>query len=479
VTATDSSVANVLGEWVSSFDLERDQARRALVERGKLHILDGVGVALAAAAVGGEYASIVRAHVERYGSAPQAQLIGGASRAAAPLAAFSNGVLIHGCEFDDTSHERIVHTESFVVPTVLAVGELTGSSGPELLAAWAVGTEVALRLARGLEDRHGLWRAGFHNSAVFGCFGAAAATARLLRLDAEATATALALCTSFASGTTAGWGEDTSRNKSLQPGWAARSGIEAALLAAEGYTCPHNTIDAVPGLYSAHAWEEKWSIDPVLEELGRTWILFDGTFKLHAAGAMMQATLDAVLQAVAENDVSPDEVDAVELVISAQYEPMVRRFKEVSYRPRSGYALAFSYPYAAACMILNRRVGPEHQTDTVLADERLRALVERIEYRADTDTSAAPEDQSTSVSIVTGRGTFTATQARHRGYPTDGIADRVLEKFVRNATLALGDEQADALREALVDLETVDIAALATLLVPPRATVAGAVVSAR
>jgi 2-methylcitrate dehydratase PrpD len=398
---------------------------------------------------------------------------------AASLAAFYNGVLIHGSEYDDTSHERIVHTESFVVPTVLAVGELVAASGADLLAAWLVGTEAALRLARAVEDRHGLWRAGFHNSAIFGCFGAAAAAARLLGLSAEATATALALCTSFATGTTAGWGEGTSRNKSLQPGWAARSGIEAALLAADGYTCPHTTIDASPGLFSSHAFEGRWSSAPILEGLGSSWTAFDGTFKLHAAGAMAQATLDALERAVVENDIQPDEVESVDLLVSAQYEPMVRRFKQVSYNPQSGYALAFSYPFSAACMILHRRVGPEHQTEAVIGDPELRALVERIDYEADPDGSAPPEDQPTSISITTARGTFSSTQTRHRGYPTEGIEDRVREKFMRNALFALGEEQTAALLKVLEGLEDSEAAEIADLLAPrvPAASAGAAAVS--
>ena len=109
----------------------------------------------------------------------------------------------------------------------------------------------------------------------------------------------------------------------------------------------------------------------------------------------------------------------------------------------------------------------------MIRDPRLRALVECIEYDADPDGSVAPEDQPTSISITTARGTFSATQTRHRGYPTEGIEDRVREKFARNASFALGADQTAALLKLLEGLEDSEAAEIADLLVP-RVTAASA-----
>jgi len=449
---------------VASFSLADEPRRDELLERASLHVLDAVGVALAASAMEDGIAEPLRRYVGGYGSRGCSQLIGVRDRAAAPLAAFFNGSLVHACEFDDTGYERVVHTEAFAVPAVLAIGEERGSSGLELAEAWCVATEVALRLARACDDRHGLWRSGFHNTAVFGCFGAAAGAAKLLGLEAEQTANALALATSYASGTNAGWGEASGRNKSVQPGWAALAGLHAALLAAEGYDCAHDTLDGPMGLFASHAWRGEWTLSRVTDRLGEDWALLQLTFKLHAAGAMIQSTLDALRRILVDHAVAPEEVERIRVVVPAQYQPMVERWHDASYRPDSPYGIGFSWPCSSACMLLYGRVGPEHQRWDVLRDPRFLALVDRVDFAADADASLPEEEQVAFVSVETPRGTFEAQQARHLGYFGPGTSERVKDKFRVNARLVLDAERVAELEAAILGLEAATAGALARLL---------------
>jgi 2-methylcitrate dehydratase PrpD len=462
-TPVGEPLADQLGRWIRDFSLAEAPLRDELLQRARLHILDGIGVALASSAVpGGIGESLVR-HVSSYGSVPAAQLIGTDERAAPALAALFNGSLMHASEHDDTSYERVLHCEAFAVSAILAVGEQRDSTGLELAEAFCVAAETALRLARACRERHALWLQGFHSTAVFGCFGAAAGAAKLLKLDAEGVANALSLATSFASGTNAGWGEASSRNKTIQPGWAALSGIHAALLAATGYSCAHTTIDGPMGLLAAHTFRGEWSREPILERLGDEWSLFTITFKLHAAGSMIQSTLDALERIVSTHDIQPDEVEAVELVVPAQWAPMVRRYHDESYRPSSPYGLAFSWPCTAACMILHRRVGAEHQSEEFVSDPRLTALADKVVHRADTDTSLPLDDQVSFVTVHTARGVFADEQGRNLGYFGAGIGDRVAKKFAQNALLAVDADRVAALRELLLsfkDVTTRDLAAL-------------------
>lgn len=452
--ASSTPIAQALGEWIVSFSLDDDPRRDELLERARLHILDGIGVALAASSVPDGMARPLRDVVTRYGTGGVARLIGTTARAAPPLAALFNGSLIHSSEHDDTSYERIVHCEAFAIATILAVGESEHSSGLELAEAFCVGCETALRLARGCSERHALWLQGFHSTSVFGCFGCAAAASKLLGLDAIATTNALALATSFTSGTTAGWAEGSGRNKTLQPGWAALSGINAALLAAAGVDCATTTIDGPHGLFEAHAYQGEWSPAPVVRDLGEDWSLMTLTFKIHAAGSMIQSTLDALERLVLEHDVAPEEVEEVDLVVPAQWAPMVRRYHDESYHPDSPYAIAFSWPVTAACMILHRRVGADHQTGAVLRDPTLRALAQKVRYRADTDASLPPEDQPSRVAVRTTRGVFRDEQKRNLGYYGPHLGERVVRKFDANARLALSPERSDELRDRLLAIES-------------------------
>jgi 2-methylcitrate dehydratase PrpD len=446
-------LAEELAEWVAGFSLAESPAREQLLERAKLHVLDALGVALGAASADPAFAGRLLAYVATYQSAPVATIVGSDARAAAPLAAFANGALVHGCEFDDTSHERVVHTEAFAVPPVLAIGEQLDSSGLHVAEAWCVATELALRLAAGCNHPAGLWTAGFHNSAVFGTFGACAGVAKLLRLDAATTADALSLCSSFASGTVAGWGDASGRNKSLQPGWAGLAGTHAALLASTGYSCSHRTLDSEAGLFAAHAPGGAWTRDAVTAGLGSEWKTLDIAFKLHPAGAMMQAALDVTRSLVVENGVLPDEVTGVEVVTPAQYAPVLDRFLAESYRPQSGYALSHSWPGTIACTILHGRLGLEHLAGDLYRSPELLELIDVMSVRAAEDDSLPPDEQLSIVSIETVRGTFSGNRARHLGYPAAESRKSVLEKFAANASLRLPERRVSDLATTVLELE--------------------------
>jgi 2-methylcitrate dehydratase PrpD len=429
VTEADLPLAQELGAWVAGYDLSADPCREAIVDRAKLHFLDAIGVAFGGLTSTDDFGGAMKAIVDTYRSAPEATLIGSTDRAAAPLAAFYNGALIHSVEFDDTFTERTVHTEAVIVPVALAVGEACGASGAEMVQAWAVGTEVMLRLAAGVDATFALNESGFHTTSVFGAYGAAAAAARLMGLDAAETASALALCTSLTSGTNAGWGVGAARNKSIQPGWAAMAGISAAEMARAGVECAWTTIDAHLGLYYSHAWKSTWTRSSVVERLGEAWKLVDGTFKFHVAGVMMQATLDCAAEIAATKAIDSDEVETVRVLVPHQYSILKDRpgFFDPATPPESAYGVTANWPYSIACVLLNGHLGlADLKPETIFA-EPVRQLAGRVEFIFDPDGTRHPMDQETEVAVVTTQGTRVARRGRHSGY--FATFDRLRDKF--------------------------------------------------
>lgn len=467
-TITDeSALADVLAGFAVEFDLGRSAARAELLEKAKLHILDGIGIACAATRAEDGYAEALMRMVRGYGSGAQATVIGFGDRVAAPLAALANGALIHGCEFDDTYYERTVHTEAFAVPATLAVGERRASTGTELIEAWILATELALRLACGCNREENLYDTGFHTSAIFGTFGAAAGAARLLGLGANEFASALALCVSFASGTAAGWDYASGRNKSIQPGWASMSGTMAALAAAEGYTCAHDTLEAENGLYASHAWRNGWSAEGVLGGLGESWKLLDLAFKVYPAGAMIQAAVDCTRELVHEYDIRPDEVQSVEVTVPSQFADVLDGLIDGSYRPASGYTQFSSWPCNVARMILSRRIGLEHLTDAAVREPALLGLADRVICTASDDTRGLAADRPTTVAIVTGRDRFERSRGKHTGHPEHTSREAIVDKFYGNAERALPRERAERIVAIVLELETLaDVRELTTLLAP-------------
>ncbi len=135
------SLAETLASFVVELDLKASASRDALVDKAKMHILDGIGVALAATTAEDHYADGPLQTVGEFESDPTCTIIGSEQRAAAPLAALVNGSLIHGVEFDDAFMERMLHSESFAVPTALAIAEERGLDGWAVLEGSLVTTE--------------------------------------------------------------------------------------------------------------------------------------------------------------------------------------------------------------------------------------------------------------------------------------------------------------------------------------------------
>jgi 2-methylcitrate dehydratase PrpD len=463
----EMALADVLAKFASEFDLDRTAAGDDLLEKAKLHLLDGIGIAFASTQAEDGYAQALMRMVRSYGSSEQATVIGFGDRVATPLAALANGALIHGCEFDDTYYERTVHTEAFAVPATLALAERGGRTGAELAEAWIVATEVGLRLACGCNREENLYDTGFHTSAIFGTFGAAAGAARLLGLEADDFAGALALCVSFASGTAAGWDYASGRNKSIQPGWASMSGTMAALAAAEGYTCAHDTLEADNGLYASHAWRSGWSPEGIVGGLGESWKLLDLAFKVYPAGAMVQAAIDCVRELVYEHDILPDEVQSVEVVVPSQFAGVLEGLIDGSYRPASGYTQFSSWPCNVARMILSRRVGLQHLTDAAVSEPALLSLADRVICTASRDTGGLAADRPTSVAIVTARGRFERSRGKHSGHPEHTSRNTIVAKFHGNAELVVPHERAEQIVAMVLDLEALgDVRELTKLLGP-------------
>ncbi|HWL20243.1 MAG TPA: MmgE/PrpD family protein, partial [Bradyrhizobium sp.] len=162
-------------------------------------------------------------------------------------AAFVNGTAAHGEDFDDTFEGGPVHAGAVIVPAVLAACERLNPDGRMALIGIAVGTEVLCRLS--LVVPKAVHKAGFHPTAVFGAMGAAAGVGTALGLDAIQIVDALGIAGSMAGGIIEYLAEGA-WTKRLHAGWAAQSGIRAALLASQGFVGPRTVFEGVHGLFN-------------------------------------------------------------------------------------------------------------------------------------------------------------------------------------------------------------------------------------
>src|SRR5215831_9189132 len=223
--------------------------------------------------------------------------IGHAHTLSAGSAAFINGTAAHGEDFDDTFEGGPVHAGAVIVPAVLAACERHAPEGASALLGIAVGTEVMCRLSTVVPMA--VHKAGFHPTAIFGAMGAAAGVGAALGLNAKQIVDALGIAGSFASGIIEYLAEGA-WTKRLHAGWAAQSGLRAALLARSGFVGPRTVFEGVHGLFHGFAHTARGDYAAVTGDFGARWVTETLAFKPYPCGTMTHPYIDCARRLAAQ-----------------------------------------------------------------------------------------------------------------------------------------------------------------------------------
>ena len=274
-------------------------------------------------------------------------------------AAFVNGTAAHGEDFDDTFEGGPVHAGAVIVPAVLAACERHNPDGRMALIGIAVGAEVLCRLS--LVVPKAVHKAGFHPTAVFGAMGAAAGVGAALGLNARQIVDALGVAGSMAGGIIEYLAEGA-WTKRLHAGWAAQSGIRAALLARGGFSGPRTVFEGVHGLFHGFAHTTRGDYDALTGDFGTRWVTDTLAFKPYPCGTMAQPYIDCARR-LAARGIKPEDVtdiacEVAEGTVHRLWEPLADK-----QRPRNGYAAKFAVPYLLATGFVHGGVGLSAFTD--------------------------------------------------------------------------------------------------------------------
>ena len=224
-----------LGQFVADLSPNRLPEEAARIAR--MGFIDTIGTMIA-----GRNEDSVRIMTETLapGDGP-ATLTFGDRHAPAPEAAWINGTAAHALDYDDVALRG--HPSTVLVPAILAEAEHLGSSGADMITAYVAGYETWAELFR--RDTGLLHQKGWHPTGLYGAVGAAAACAKLRKLDAEKSAIAIALGASQSAGLMSNFGTMT---KPFHAGKAAHAGIMAARLARGRLYRQHRRAGASAGL---------------------------------------------------------------------------------------------------------------------------------------------------------------------------------------------------------------------------------------
>ena len=307
-------------------------------------ILDTVGVTLA-----GSREPCVRI-LERVGTTATADgpcLLFGTNRRATPLdAGLINGTAAHALDFDCSSSTLAGHPAIYLLPPLFALAEQDGANGDDFIAAFVAGLETQARIARGAHPDH-FWRGWFPSSTI-GVFGTAAAAAHLLGLPARQIAQALGIASMFASGIMVNAGTMT---KPLSAGHCARSGLLAALLAADGFTGAVDAIEDRRGFLAVYNGGNNYDVDAILAGWADPLDILDPgvVIKQYPCCGILHSSIDVLHDLVKEHQIGAGDVERIDALLHPDRLGHVNRpIRTTAPRPNSALISAWRVPCSRA-----------------------------------------------------------------------------------------------------------------------------------
>jgi 2-methylcitrate dehydratase PrpD len=366
--ARQESIGDAAAAFIAATPARKHSAE--VLDAAKMCLVDWVGVALGA---GNEPAArAVRRVAEKWDTGGRAHILLGPAVAPA-AAALVNGTMGHCMDYDDTHLDGAGHISSPTWSATLALAEHYGKSEREALAAFIAGFEISARLGAGGYGRK-LQHVGFHPSAIFGRYAAAASACALLGLDAKRSAHALGVAGTTAGGLNASFG---TMSKPFHLGKAAMDGILAADLAAEGFEAATHLLDADTGLSATLVQDGSVKIDP--EPFSDGLALLRNAYKPYACCKATHACVDA--GRALSGQVEAEAIRRVVLGAS----PMTLR---VASRPDPQTPLEgkFSVAYCTALALCGYPAVEGDFSEARLRDPAVRALVGKSELAVQPDT---------------------------------------------------------------------------------------------
>ncbi len=442
-------LTQALGQFVA--DLSPNRIPEAAMRVAQLGFIDCVGTMIA-----GRNEEAVRIMKSVLAPPPgPSSLTFGAERGPAPEAAWINGTAAHALDYDDVGLRG--HPSTVLVPAILAEAEALGASGADMLTAYVAGYETWAELFR--RDSGLLHKKGWHPTGLYGAVGAAAACAKLRRLDAKRAAMAIALGASQSGGLMANFGTMT---KPFHAGRAAHAGIMAARLAEAGFTASTDALEHPQGFL--HAISPDGTEDRASSpEVGERWaLLTEGLgIKKYPTCYCTHRAIDCALDLIAAHPVKPDQVKQVNVGISDYFATVLR-----NHAPETGLAGKFSIEFAMASAIIAKRVGLRELTDEFVQRPDVQALMRRVvttttnEYDPDLP-GAAPAD-TVSVELASGEVLEGAPVARATGHASRPLSEaQIYDKFADCLDAGRSDIPTETLFARLKALGGIEARALA------------------
>lgn len=454
VKDSKSSVPYALQVGQVAEAMEFSDLPQEVVECSKTFILDLLGCIIGAKNVGSSLA-MTRA-VLGLGGHPQSTIIGYNARTSAPWAAFVNGTTGHAFDMDDDHREGTLHSSVVVFPAVLALAEQVGASGKELINAFALGSELMIRLGESFLGQ--TYYQGFHTTGTTGVFGSALGAGKILGLDAKQLATAQGISGSQAAGLLE-FGFDGSWTKRFQAGHAAKGGVISALLAREGFTGPATIYEGKYGFVRAYSHKDQYDTNKIIDNFGSKWELLENSIKPHACCRFACPFADAGLEIVSKYDFNPEDIEDVLVkcnnwMITALTVPVERKFV-----PLTVVDAQFSLPYVTAVSLVKKRASVPEFTDAAIKDPVVLETARKVRWELDPEAEKVYPKKYPSTVIVTlkdGRKLTSYIEYPKGDAENPVTREELLSKFKLLASNNISEKRIEKIINKVANLENVE-----------------------
>ena len=441
-----------LADWAANLTYE-DLSPEA-IQCAKLYLYDSFGCALGGSCQ--HDVEIFLAHAKRMGGAPTCTVFGSGFKTDPVTAAMLNALCIRAMDYNDIYWKADPSHPSDIIPAALSICDMNGLSGKDLILGTCIGHEIEMRLAEFGDP--GVREYGWHHATIT-CIAAPIVAGRMLGLSPEQIQQAIGISASPSmclGAVTAG--KLTNMKNTVDP-MATRGGVEAALLAAGGYSGPEHVIDGKEGL--VHCFEKfggSFHLDMLTDNLPHCpkchWKILDCGMKSFPIEALSHAPLTAMMKIVKAHDLDPDQITEIKVEVIARAADILG--DPAKYRPTSKETADHSLPYSLAVGLVDGMVTPLQFEQARIDDQSLHAVMDKIKVVPNDEfESLFPKFQPSQVTITLTDGTSHVERVDvPKGDPRDPMTeDEIAVKFNALGTGVVGEAACHSLRNLIMNIE--------------------------
>ncbi|QEL27354.1 MmgE/PrpD family protein (plasmid) [Bosea sp. F3-2] len=409
-------------------------------------ILDTIGCCIGGAST--PWSRVSTQFVLDEGGSAEATVICEGQKVPADYAMMANGALAHSLDFDDVHHSSALHIAGVIAPAAIATAEKLGSTGKDIITAFAAGFDVQHRIGMAL-DPVAHYAQGFHPTCTTGPFGSAVTVGKLYGLDHGKMVNALGIAGSTSSGLEEVV-EDGTWTERFHSGLAAYHGSLAAKLARLGYTGPRTIIEGKRGFLRGFTTNPRpHELD---KELGDVFEVMNTQIKLYACCGTFQSPIDVLLTLMEKHRFNAEDVEEIKAGVGSDFSATH------PYDPVDLYDAQMSLPISLAIAAFERKVSAGEFTMDNVSREEVKAFARKVTRYTDPEVRQEHIEDPRKLGVILNVKLKNGTTFNERqSFPPDGPGNwapkKVEEKFLDLASPVIGDAKATQALDLLMSLE--------------------------